>query len=162
MTRSRNIGAMAIGGLVGAICLIVGLVPVVFLDATRRAGSIGKLNALGLLVMAAVVAVIATLAVLIFYGVAIAGYTRRADLWVAAFIALATWCVAVLTLVPGLVFLRLSDNRSLDDYGARFFLEWALVYVLIAVAAIAFGRWTLRSLSKAQSSRPAADAFTPS
>jgi hypothetical protein len=149
MTRSPDIGATLVGGLVGAICLIVGLVPVVFLEATRRAGSIGKLNSLGLLVMAAVVAVIATLAGRMLYRVTIAGNTHRADVWVAAFIALTTWGVAVLTLVPGLVFLRLSDNRSLDDYGARFFLEWALVYLMIAAAAIAFGRWTLRSLAKA-------------
>jgi hypothetical protein len=52
--------------------------------------------------------------------------------------------------VPGLVFLRLTDDRSLDQYGARFFLEWALVYVLIAVVALVLGRWSMRSLAQEQ------------
>ena len=49
MTASRRGVAVAIGALGGSICLIVGLVPVVFLDWGRRGGSIGKLSTLGLL-----------------------------------------------------------------------------------------------------------------
>ena len=56
--------------------------------------------------------------------------------------------VALFTLVPALVFLRLSDNRSLNDHGATFFLEWALVYLVIAAASLALVRWSLRSLAK--------------
>jgi hypothetical protein len=149
MTRSRASGATVIGGLGGAVCVLVGLVPVLFLDWARRAGSLGKLSALGLLVMAALVVMIAVSAGVVLFRRAIAGVARPADLWVASFLAVVTWCVGVLSLVPGLVFLRLSDNRSLNDYGARFFLEWALVYVLIAAAAFALGGWSLRSLAAA-------------
>lgn len=161
MTGSRRGRAWAMGLLGGVVCLLAGLVPVLFLDWARRAGSLGKLSAAGLLVMAAVVVVIAVSAGVVLYRTAIAGEAPPADLWVASFLAVATWCVGVLTLVPGLVFLRLSDNRSLNDYGARFFLEWALVYVLIAAAAFALGSWSLRSLGRAGGRRPAAGATVP-
>ncbi len=162
MTRSRRGGATAIAGLSGTVCLIVGLAPVLLLDAARRAGSIGRLSALGLAAMAAVVVVIAVSAGVVLYRAAMSSEPRPADLWVASFLAVVGWSFGVLTLVPGLVFLRLSDNRSLNDHGARFFLEWALIYILIAAVAYALGRWSLRSLSKAQSPRPVSDASTSS
>ncbi len=148
MTRTSRGRAAAIGGLAGAVCLIVGLIPVLFLDWGRRGGSIGKLSTFGLLLMAVLVAAIAVSAAVILYRTAIDAGTGSADLWVASFLGLVVWCVGVLTLVPGLVFLRLTEDISLNDYGARFFLEWALVYVLIAAAAFALGRWSLRSLGK--------------
>jgi hypothetical protein len=148
MTRSRRSGTAAIGWLVGAVYLIVGLVPVVFLDWARRGGSLGKLSTLGLLLMAALVSVMAMSAGIVFYRTTIAAETHQADLWVASFLALVAWCVGVLTVVPGLVFLRLTEDVSLNDYGPRFFLEWALVYIVIAAAAYALGRWSLRSLAK--------------
>ncbi len=153
MRRSGRGGATVMGGLGAAVFLIVGLVPVLFLDAARRAGSLGKLSAFGLLVMAAVVVVIVVSAGVLLYRTAGVGETRPVDLWVASFLAVVTWCVGVLILVPSLVFLRLSNNRSLNDYGARFFLEWAFVYVLIAAAALALGHWSLRSLARV-SGRP--------
>ena len=146
MTRSRR--AWAVAALGGTVTLIIGLVPVMFLEWARRAGSLGKLSALGLWVMAVLVVVIAGVGGVALYRAAIAGTTRSPDLWVSLFLALVTWSVGVLTLVPGLVFLRLTDDRSLDQYGARFFLEWALVYVVAAAAAHALGRWSLRSLAK--------------
>ena len=158
MTLSRRGRAMAQGGLGGAVCLVVGLVPVVFLDAARRAGSLGKLSAFGLMATAAVVVAIAASAGVVLYRTAIVGETRPDDVWVASFLAVVTWCVGVLTLVPGLVFLRLSDNRSLNQYGPRFFLEWAFVYILIAATAYALGRWSLRSLAKADGRQPVTGA----
>ena len=152
MTRSRSSGATAMGGLFGAVCLIVGLAPVLWLDAARRAGSIGKLSALGVTAMAAVVTVIAVSGGVVLYRAAIRSETRPADLWVASFLALVAWSSGVLALVPGLVFLRLSDNRSLSDHGARFFLEWALVYLLIAAVSYGLGRWSLRSLARGSAS----------
>ncbi len=137
-------------GLSFALTLIFGLVPVAFLGWARSAGSLGRLSALGLWVMAALVTVIAVLAGVVLYRQAADAETRPADLWIASFLALVTWCIGVLTLVPGLVFLRLTDDRSLDQYGARFFLEWALVYVLIAVVALVLGRWSMRSLAQEQ------------
>lgn len=148
MTRSRRGQAGTVSALGFALTLIIGLVPVAFLGWARDAGSIGRLSALGLWVMAALVTVIAVWAGVVLYRQAVDAHTPPADLWVASFLALATWCVGVLTLVPGLVFLRLTDDRSLDQYGARFFFEWALVYVLIAVAAFALGRWSMRSLAQ--------------
>jgi hypothetical protein len=71
---------------------------------------------------------------------------------VALFLALVAWSSGVLTLVPGLVFLRLSDNRSLSDHGATFFLEWALVYLLIAAVSYRLGHWSLRSLARGSAS----------
>jgi uncharacterized membrane protein len=139
-------------GLFGAVCLIVGLAPLLWLDAARRAGSIGNLSAFGLTAMAAVVAVIAVSGGVVLYRAAIRSETRPADLWVAAFLALVAWSSGVLTLVPGLVFLRLSDNRSLSDHGARFFLEWALVYLLIAAVSYVLCRWSLRSLARGSAS----------
>ncbi len=91
---------------------------------------------------------IAVSAGVVLYQQAVDADTRPPDLWIASFLALVTWCIGVLTLVPGLVFLRLTDDRSLDQYGARFFLEWAFVYVLVAVAALALGRWSMRSLAQ--------------
>ena len=130
--------------LAGGVVLIAGLVPVLFLEWARRAGSLGKLDVAGLVAMAVLVAMIAAGAGLwLFRASAGAG---TADLAVAAFLGLVVWTVGVLTLVPGLVFLRLTDDRSLDQYGVRFFLEWALVYVLVAAIAFAVGRWALRSL----------------
>lgn len=148
--RSQRGRATPIGAIGGTVCLIFGLVPVLFLDTARRAGSIGKLSALGLAAIAALVVVIAMSAGVTLYRVAIVNDTPQADLWVASFLAVVAWSVGVLTLVPGLVFLRLSDNRSLNDYGARFFLEWALIYILIAGAAYGLGRWSLKSLSETQ------------
>lgn len=148
MRRSGRGGTMVMGGLSGAVLLIVGLLPVVFLDAARRAGSVGRVSPLGLKVMAAVVVVIVVSAGVLLGRTAGGGERRLADLGVASFLAVVTWCVGVLTLVPGLVFLRLSDNRSLNDYGTRFFLEWAVVYVLIAAAALALSHWSLRSLAE--------------
>ena len=148
MRRLGRGGPMVMGGLGGVTLVIVGLVPVGFVDSARRAGSIGKVSPLGLQVMAAVVAVIGVSAGVLLYRIVNAGKRFPADLWTASFLVAATWWVGVVTLVPGLVFLRLSDNRSLDDYGARFFLEWTFVYLLIAAAALAFGRWSLRSLAK--------------
>jgi len=148
MTRSRRGQAGTVSALGFALTLIIGLVPVAFLGWARDAGSIGRLSALGLWVMTALVTVIAVWAGVNLYRQAVDAHTPPADLWVASFLALATWCVGVLTLVPGLVFLRLTDDRSLDQYGARFFFEWALVYVLIAVAAFALGRWSMRSLAQ--------------
>jgi len=147
MTAPRPGGA-AMGMLGGTVCLVVGLIPVLFLAWARSAGSLGKLSALGLWAMAALVAAIAISAGVVLYRRAVDVQTRPVDLWVAAFLALITWCVGVLTLVPGLVFLRLTDDRSLDQYGARFFLEWAFVYLLVAAAAFALGRWSLRSLAE--------------
>jgi amino acid transporter len=136
-----------VSGLGFALTLIVGLVPVAFLGWARSAGSLGRLSALGLWAMAGLAAAIAVLAGVVLYRQAIDERTRPADLWIASLLALVIWCVGVLTLVPGLVFLRLTDDRSLDQYGARFFLEWALVYVLIAVVAYELGRWSMRSLA---------------
>ena len=140
--------AATLAGLGSVGFLIVGLLPVVFMDWARRAGSLGKLSALGLLVIGALVAMIAVAAGLVFYRTIVRADTRVADVWVASFLALITWSVGVLTLVPGLVFLRLTDDRSLNDYGARFFLEWALIYLAIAAAAFAIGGWSLRSLAR--------------
>jgi hypothetical protein len=98
--------------------------------------------------MAALVTVIAVSAGIVSYRTAIAAETRPADLRVASFLAFVTWCVGVFTLVPGLVFLRLTEDVSLNDYRARFLAEWALVYIVIAAAAYAVGRWSLRSLAK--------------
>ena len=148
MTRSQRGQAGTVSGLGFALTLIFGLVPVAFLGWARSAGSLGRLSALGLWVMAALVTVIAVSAAVVLYQQTIEADTRPADLWIASFLALVTWCIGVLTLVPGLVFLRLTDDRSLDQYGARFFLEWALVYVLVAVAALALGRWSMRSLAQ--------------
>ncbi len=150
MTRSRRGQVGTVSGLSFALILIFGLVPVAFLSWARSAGSLGRLSALGLWVMAALVTVIAVLAGVVLYRQAADAETRPADLWIASFLALVTWCIGVLTLVPGLVFLRLTDDRSLDQYGARFFLEWALVYVLIAVVALVLGRWSMRSLAQEQ------------
>jgi hypothetical protein len=160
MMPSRRGGALLVAGLTGVVCLIAGLVPVLFLDAARRAGSIGKLSPIGLATMTAAVMVIAASAGVALYRAAIRSKTRAADLWVASFLAIVTWSAGVLTLVPGLVFLRLSDNRSLNDHGARFFLEWALLYVLIAAAAYASARWSLQSLSKVPTPQPAGGAST--
>ncbi len=91
MTRSRRSGTAAIGWLVGAVYLIVGLVPVAFLDWARRGGSLGKLSTLGLLLMAALVTVIAISAGIVSYRTAIAAETRPADLRVASFLAFVTW-----------------------------------------------------------------------
>ncbi|MCZ6456096.1 MAG: hypothetical protein O6650_02475 [Actinobacteria bacterium] len=154
MTDSKRRLA-TLGGLGAIYFLFLGLLPVAFLDWARRAGSLGKLSALGLLVMAALIAMIAVAAGVVFYQTGVDVETRPADLVVASFLALVAWSVGVLTLVPGLVFLRLSDDRSLNDYGARFFLEWALVYLGIAAVALAIRRWSLRSL--ARESRPLAD-----
>jgi cobalamin synthase len=145
MTPSRRGQGATVGGLGFALTLVVGLVPVAFLGWARDAGSLGRLSALGLWVMAALVTAIAVWAGVVLYRQAVDAHAPPADLWVASFLALATWWVGVLTLVPGLVFLRLTDDRSLDQYGARFFFEWALVYVLIAAAAFALGRWSMRS-----------------
>jgi len=146
MTSSRRAQVGTVSGLSAALILIFGLVPVAFLSWARSAGSIGRLSALGLWVMAALVTSIAASAGVVVYQQAVDAETRPVDLWIASFLALVTWCIGVLTLVPGLVFLRLTDDRSLDQYGARFFLEWALIYVLVAAAALALGRWSLRSL----------------
>ena len=143
--------AAAMGGLVGIGVLVVGLLPVLFLDWARRAGSLGKLSALGLLVMGVMVALIAVAAGVVLYRTGLATGVRPADLWVASFLAFAVWSVGVLTLVPGLVFLRLTDDRSLNDYGAQFFLEWALIYLVVAAIAFATGRWSLRSLEEQSS-----------
>ena len=151
MTAPRPGGA-AMGVLGGTVCLVIGLIPVLFLAWARSAGSLGKLSALGLWAMAALVAAIAISAGVVLYRQAIDAQTRPVDIWVAAFLALVTWSVGVLTLVPGLLFLRLTDDRSLDQYGARFFLEWAIVYLLVAAAAYALGRWSLQSLSREQRS----------
>lgn len=148
MTLSRRGQAGTVSGLGFALTLIFGLVPVAFLGWARSAGSLGRLSALGLWVMAALVTVIAVSAGVVLYQQAVDAETRPADFWIASFLALVTWCIGVLTLVPGLVFLRLTDDRSLDQYGARFFLEWALVYGLVAVAALALGRWSMRSLAQ--------------
>lgn len=148
MRRLGRGGSTVLGGLGGAGFFIVGIVPVSFVDSGRRAGSLGKVDFLGLQVTAAVVVVLAVSAGFLLYRVADAGDTPPADLWVALFLAVVTWSVGVFTLVPGLVFLRLSDNRSLNDYGATFFLEWTFVYLVIAAASLAFGRWSLRSLAK--------------
>lgn len=148
MTRSRRGQAGTASGLGFALTLVVGLFPVAFLGWARDAGSLGRLSAPGLWVMAALVTVIAVGVGVVLYQQAVDTHTPPADPWVASFLAFAAWCVGVLTLVPGLVFLRLTDNRSLDQYGARFFLEWALVYVLIAVAAFALGHWSMRSLAQ--------------
>lgn len=129
------------------VVLVVGLVPVAFLAWARSAGSLGKLSALGLWAMAALVAIIAISAGMGLYRTANDTQTRPADLWVAAFLSLATWCVGVLTLVPGLVFLRLTDDRSLDQYGAKFFIEWALIYIVVTAIAFAAGRRSFRSLA---------------
>jgi cobalamin synthase len=137
-----------VSGLSFALTLSFGLVPVAFLAWARSAGSLGRLSALGLWVMAALVTAIAVSAGVVVYRLAVDAETRPADLWIASFLALVTWCTGVLTLVPGLVFLRLTDDRSLDQYGARFFLEWALIYVLVAAAALALGRWSIRSLAQ--------------
>ena len=147
MTRSRRGRTAAIAGLGGTVCLIVGLIPVLFLDWARRGGSVGKLSSLGLLLMAVFVAAIAVSAAVILFRSAIADEASPVDLWVVAFLALSLWYLGVLTLVPGLVFLRLTDDISLNDYGARFFIEWALVYVLVAAAALGLGRWSLRSVA---------------
>jgi len=149
MRRLGRGGSTVLGGLGGAVFFVVGIVPVSFIDSGRRAGSLGKVDLLGLQVTAVVVAVVAVSAGLLLYRVADAGDTPPADLWVALFLAMVTWSAGAFTLVPGLVFLRLSDNRSLDDYGARFFLEWAFVYLVIAAASLALGRWSLRSLARA-------------
>jgi cobalamin synthase len=146
-------------GLSFALTLICGLVPVAFLGWARSAGSLGRLSALGLWVMAALVTVIALSAGVVLFQQAVDAETRPADLSIASFLALVTWCIGVLTLVPGLVFLRLTDDRSLDQYGARFFLEWALVYVLVAVTAFALGRWSMRSLAQEPRS-PSAELAT--
>jgi cobalamin synthase len=137
-----------VSGLGFALTLTLGLVPVAFLGWARSAGSIGRLSALGLWMVAALVTVVAVSAGVILYQQAADTETRPADLWIASFLALVTWCIGVLTLVPGLVFVRLTDDRSLDQYGARFFLEWAFVYVLVAVVALALGRWSMRSLAQ--------------
>jgi hypothetical protein len=136
-----------VSGLGFALTLIVGLVPVAFLGWARSAGSLGRLSALGLWAIAGLVTAIAVSAGVVLYRQAIDARMRPADLWIASFLAFVMWCVGVFTLVPGLVFLRLTDDRSLDQYGARFFLEWALVYVLIAIGAFAVGRWSKRSLA---------------
>jgi len=149
MTSSRRAQVGTVSGLSAALILIFGLVPVAFLGWARSAGSLGRLSALGLWVMAALVTSIAASAGVVVYQQAVDAETRPVDLWIASFLALVTWCIGVLTLVPGLVFLRLTDDRSLDQYGARFFLEWALIYVLVAAAALALGRWSLRSLRAA-------------
>lgn len=134
----------------GFACLVAGLVPVLFLDAARRAGSIGKLSAVGLMAIAAIIVVIATASGVLIGRAAIRKETMTADVWISSFLAVAVWSVGVLTLVPGLVFLRLSDNRSLNDHGAWFFFEWAFIYILIAAAAYGSGRFALRSLSAAK------------
>jgi hypothetical protein len=67
-------------------------------------------------------AMIAVAAGVIFYQRGVDVETRPADLWVASFLARIARSVGVLTRVPGVVFLRLTDDRSLNDYGARFFL----------------------------------------
>jgi len=159
VTRSRRGQAGTVSGLGFALTLIFGLVPVAFLGWARSAGSLGRLSALGLWVMAALVTVIAVSAGVVLYQQTVDADTRPADLWIASFLALVIWCIGVLTLVPGLVFLRLTDDRSLDQYGARFFLEWALVYVLVAVAALALGRWSMRSLAQEPRS-PSAEPAT--
>lgn len=159
MTRSRRGQAGTVSGLGFALTFIFGLVPVAFLGWARSAGSLGRLSALGLWVMAALVTVIAVSAGVVLYQQAVDAETRPADLWIASFLALVTWCIGVLTLVPGLVFLRLTDDRSLDQYGARFFFEWALVYVLVAVAALALGHWSMRSLAQEPRS-PSAEQAT--
>ena len=159
--RSAKRWPSALIGVLGcAAFLIVGLVPVVFVEAGRRAGSIGKVGSVGLLAMAVLVGVIAFSVGILLYRAAVSGETPPADLWVSLFLAVVMWGVGVLTLVPGLVFLRLSNNRALDDFGARFFLEWALVYLLIATAALALGHWSLRSLRRAGSRPPAAATVT--
>ena len=147
MTSCGRTYALGVGGLVGVVGSIVGLVPVLFLDAARRAGSIGKLSATGLLTLFALVLVITLSAGFLLYRIADTGRREPADLWVASFLGVVTWGVGILTLLPGLVFLRLSDNRSLNDYGARFFLEAAAIHILIAAAAFALGRWSLQSLA---------------
>ena len=146
-------------GLSFALTLIFGLFPVAFLGWARSAGSLGRLSALGLWVMAALVTVIAVTAGVVLYQQAVDAETRPTDLWIASFLAIVTWCIGVLTLVPGLVFLRLSDDRSLNQYGARFFIEWALIYGLVAVAALALGRWSMRSLAQEPQS-PSAELAT--
>ena len=134
------------GALGGIAFLIVGVSPIVFMEWARRAGSLGKLSVLGLLAMATLVAMVAVAAGVVLYRIGAVSTTRPADLWVASFLAFVTWTVGVLTLVPALVFLRLSDDHSLNDYGARFFLEWALVCLVVAGVSFVMGRWSLRSL----------------
>ncbi len=160
MRRLGRGGSAVVGVLGAAAFFIVGVVPVSFIDSGRRAGSLGKVDLLGLQVTAAVVVVVAVSAGLLLHRVARAGEAPAADLWVALFLAVVTWSVGVFTLVPGLVFLRLSDNRSLNDHGATFFLEWAFVYLLIAAAALALGRWSLRSLAKVGDRPSSADTVS--
>jgi hypothetical protein len=162
MRRLGRGGSAVVGVLGAAVFFIVGIAPVSFIDSGRRAGSLGKVDLLGLQVTAAVVVVIAVSAGLLLYRVARAGEAPAADLWVALFLAVVTWSVGVFTLVPGLVFLRLSDNRSLNDHGATFLLEWAFVYLLIAAAALALGCWSLRSLAKVGDRPSGADTVTSS
>jgi hypothetical protein len=155
MIRSRRGQPGMMSGLSFAVVYCFGLVPVAFLGWARSAGSLGRLSALGLWVMATLVTAIAVSAAVLVYLRAVDTRTRRVDLWIASFLALVTWCVGVLTLVPGLVFLRLTDDRSLDQYGARFFLEWVLVYLLVAAVSLALGRWSICSLAKDPTSSPA-------
>jgi len=110
----------------------------------------------------ATVVVIAVLAGVLIYRVVILQETRPADVWIASFLAVVVWSVGVLTLVPGLMFLRLTEDVSLNDYGARLFLEWALVYLLVAAAGFFLGRWSLRSLAQVGGRRTQAGAVTSS
>lgn len=143
MSRPR---AAFMAGLGGLGIFIGGLIPVLFMAWARDAGSLGKLSALGLWAMAATVATAAVLGGVVVFRIASAPDAMPPDLWVASFLAFDVWLVGVLTLVPGLVFLRLTDDISLNDFGARFFVEWALIYLVVAGAAFLVGRWSLRSL----------------
>ncbi|GMQ85996.1 MAG: hypothetical protein BMS9Abin07_1567 [Acidimicrobiia bacterium] len=162
MTGSRSGGAVAAGVLGGAVSLIVGLVPIVLVDVARRGGSLGTLSTVGLAVMVAIVVAVAVLAGAVIYRAGTAEETGPADVWIASFLTIVVWSVGVLTLVPGLVFLRLTEDVSLNDYGPRLFLEWALVYLVASAAAFFSGRWSLRSLTRAGARRPEAKAVTSS
>jgi hypothetical protein len=153
---SPNRSAAISATLIGAAVLLTGLLPALFIDWTRRAGSLGKLSATGLLAIAALVTLIGVATGIVFYRAKAGATIRPADLWVSTFLAFATWSVGMLTLVPGLVFLRLTDERSLDDYGPRFFVEWAVVCLVVAALSYACWRWSLRTLARDTTQDPVA------